>query len=139
MAPPATPSTSLSARATRALWVVAGALALLAGLVGVLLPLVPTVPFLLLAALCFSRGCQRCERWLLEHPRFGPPLRDWREHRALPLRVKQGATLMMAGGAAIGWWLLPLSVCWLPAAACGLVAWWMWRLPTRPVDQPRQR
>src|SRR5687767_5166736 len=93
------PSTaSPGARAVRALWVLAGALALLAGLIGIVVPLLPTVPFLLLAALCFSRGCRRCERWLLDHPRFGPPLRDWREHGALTLRTKQVASVMMAAG-----------------------------------------
>ena len=134
MAPTATPSSTLGARVRRVLWNAAGGLAVLAGIVGLFLPVLPTVPFLLLAVMCFSRGCRRCERWLLEHPRFGPPLRDWREHHALPLRAKQSATVMMAGGAFVAWWLLPEPVRWLPAPACAAVAWWMWRLPTRSRD-----
>lgn len=135
MAPTASSSSTLSARGRRVLWAVAGCLAVLAGIVGLFVPVLPTVPFLLLAATCFSRGCERCERWLLQHPRFGPPLRDWREHHAVALRVKQGATLTVAGGVVVAWWLLPSPVQWLPAAACVAVAWWLWRLPTRARDE----
>jgi uncharacterized membrane protein YbaN (DUF454 family) len=104
---------------------------LAAGIVGIFLPLLPTTPFVLLAAYCFSRGSARCERWLLEHPRFGPMVRDWRLHRAIPLRAKQAAIVMMAFGSAWAWWLLHPPWGWLPAACCTLVALWMWRLPTR--------
>lgn len=136
MPSPLSATPSLGARAGRALWVVAGTLALLAGVVGIFLPLLPTVPFVLLAAFCFSRGCRRCEQWLLEHPRFGPALRNWRAHRALTLRSKQAATSMMAISAALAWWVLPSPVRWLPAVVCIAVAWWLWRLPTRLPDPP---
>ena len=114
----------------RALWLSGGVLSLVVGLVGVVLPVLPTVPFVLLAAFCFSRGCQRCERWLVEHPHLGPPIRAWREHRAVPLRAKQFATVMMAGGSVVAWWLLPPPWGWIPGAACALIAIWLWRLPT---------
>jgi uncharacterized membrane protein YbaN (DUF454 family) len=116
----------------RALWVGAGVLALVTGLVGIFLPLLPTTPFVLLAAFCFSRGSARCERWLLTHPRFGPMVRDWRERRAVPLRAKQLATVMMAIGSAWAAWRLAPAWAWVPAACCTAVAAWLWRLPTRP-------
>ena len=115
----------------RGLWITAGALALAAGLVGIFLPVLPTVPFVLLAAYCFSNGSPRCERWLLEHRHFGPMVRDWRANRSVPLRVKQIATLSMAGGAAIAWWLLPDRVQWIPALLVSAAALWLWWLPTR--------
>lgn len=113
------------------LWLAAGWLSLLTGFIGVFLPLLPTVPFVLLAAFCFSRGSERCERWLLAHPRFGPWIRDWRTHHAVPLRAKQLAIVMMALGAAVAGFQLPLAWCWVPAACCAVVAVWLWRLPTR--------
>lgn len=115
----------------RSLWIVAGGLSMAVGIVGIFLPLLPTVPFLLLAAMCFSRGCKRCERWLLDHPRFGPPLRAWREHHALPLSVKRSAIVMMAIGSGLAWWGLDAPLRYGPALVCSAVAWWMWRLPTR--------
>jgi uncharacterized membrane protein YbaN (DUF454 family) len=114
----------------RLLWLAAGACSLLAGIVGIFLPLLPTTPFVLLAAFCFSRGSQRCETWLLQHSRFGPMVRDWRAHRAVPLRAKQLATLMMAFGSAWAWWAMPPGLRWLPALLCVGVALWLWSLPT---------
>lgn len=113
----------------RALWLTAGLAALATGLVGIVLPLLPTTPFVLLAAFCFSRGSRRCETWLLEHPRFGPMVRDWRARHAVPRRAKWLAWSMMAVGSAWSAWMLPARVAWLPAACCLVVAVWMYRLP----------
>jgi uncharacterized membrane protein YbaN (DUF454 family) len=115
----------------RAVWMGAGGAALATGVVGIFLPLLPTTPLVILAAFCFSRGCLRCERWLLGHPRFGPMVRDWRRHHVIPLRAKQIATAMMAGSSLWAWFAMPVSIRWLPAVACAAVAWWMWRQPSR--------
>jgi len=115
----------------RLLWLAAGATSLLLGLIGIFLPLLPTTPFVLLAAFCFSRGSMRCEAWLLNHPRLGPMVRDWRASRAVPLRAKQIASLMMALSSLLAAYKLPLAWCWLPAACCAGVAAWLWSLPTR--------
>jgi uncharacterized membrane protein YbaN (DUF454 family) len=119
----------------RALWLAAGVASLAVGLAGVFVPLLPTTPFVLLAAWCFSRGCRRCEAWLLAHPRLGPIVRDWREQRAVPLRAKQLATVMMAIGSVLAWPQMPAGWGWAPAAACVLVAIWLWRLPTRAPER----
>jgi uncharacterized membrane protein YbaN (DUF454 family) len=113
------------------LWLLAGWLALFTGIVGIFLPLLPTTPFVLLAAFCFSRGSERWEAWMLNHPRFGPMVRDWREYRAVPLRAKQFATVMMTVGSVWAAFMMP-RLSWLPALCCAAVATWLWRLPTRP-------
>jgi len=118
----------------RPLWAIAGVLSLITGIVGIFLPLLPTTPFVLLAAFCFSRGSERCERWLLDHPRFGPMVRDWRARRAVPLRAKQFATVMMAAGSLWAAFTMPIALAWLPALLCAVVAVWLWRLPTRRPD-----
>ncbi|MBS1176987.1 MAG: hypothetical protein H6R06_1399 [Proteobacteria bacterium] len=127
----------LRPRWQRVLWLLAGACSLLTGIVGIFLPLLPTTPFVLLAAFCFSRGSLRCETWLLNHPRFGPMVRDWRANRAISLRAKQLASAMMVLGSAWAGWLLPARLGWLPALLCMAVATWMWRLPTAPARRPR--
>ena len=109
---------------------IAGVLALVTGLIAIVVPLLPTTPFVLLAAFCFSRGCERCERWMLEHARLGPIVRDWRARRAVPRRAKQLATVMMALGSAAAAFTLPPRVAWLPALVCVGVAVWLWRLPS---------
>ena len=67
------------------------------GTVGIVVPGLPTTPFLLLAAACFARGSARLEAWLLSDPVFGPLIKDFREHRAVPLRAKVVALVLMWG------------------------------------------
>ncbi|OWQ88679.1 hypothetical protein CDN99_14360 [Roseateles aquatilis] len=110
-------------------WLVGGALALLLGVIGIFLPLLPTTPFVLLAAFCFARGSARCEAWLVGHPRFGPMIVQWRATRAVPLRAKQAAWIMMTISSVVSAWFMPVLP-WLPAVCCLAVGLWLWRLPT---------
>ena len=86
----------MSAATSRRLWAVVGGISLAIGVVGIVIPLLPTTPFLILAAYCFSRGSRRLHDWLLGHPVFGPPVRDWREHRAVSRRAKFSAMIAIA-------------------------------------------
>lgn len=65
------------------------------GMVGVVVPGLPTVPFLLVAAWAGTRGWPALEQWLLEHPRYGEPILQWREHGAVSRRAKCAASTMM--------------------------------------------
>ena len=58
------------------------------GVLGILLPLLPTTPFLLLAAACFARSSERFYRWLINNKWFGAYVRDYREGRGVPAKVK---------------------------------------------------
>ncbi len=80
----------------RALWGMSGGVFLGLAILGAVLPLLPTVPFLLLTAFCFSKASDRWHRWLMTHPRFGPPIRDWQSRGAVSRRAKVLATLWMA-------------------------------------------
>lgn len=82
-------------RTARALWLLAGWISLILGLIGIVLPLLPTTPFILLAAFCFQRGSDRLHRWLVNHPRFGPLITDWRERGAIPRKAKRNAMIAL--------------------------------------------
>jgi len=73
------------------------------GVAGAFLPVLPTTPFLLLAVACFARSSPRLEAWLMSHPKFGEPLRNWREKGAIPRRAKIAAVVMMSVSYAIFW------------------------------------
>jgi uncharacterized membrane protein YbaN (DUF454 family) len=58
------------------------------GIAGVMTPLWPGTIFLILAAGCFARSSPKLETWLLNHPRYGPTVVAWREHGAIPRKIK---------------------------------------------------
>jgi len=100
---------------SRIAYLAAGFALLGLGIIGAFLPVMPTTIFIILAAWCFGRSSPRLERWLLEHPRFGPSLTAWRREGAIPRRAKAYATGGMLLGFAIfletvhpGWPLLLL-------------------------------
>lgn len=92
-----------------------------------MLPLLPTVPFLLLAAFCFARSSERLHQWLVGHPTFGPPIRDWEERGAIGRRAKWIATVSMAGSVIVALWLglpgLAVAVQVVVLAAVGVFIW----------------
>lgn len=98
----------------RWLWNALGLLSVAIGVVGAFLPLLPTVPFMLLAAFFFARGNPAWEARLLAHPRFGPPIRQWREHGAIGRRAKAVSGTMLAGSAIVGLLMLPAPWEWIP-------------------------
>src|SRR5689334_5884774 len=71
------------------------------GVIGAFLPVMPTTVFLLIAVWAFGKSSARFERWVLEHPRFGPRVREWRAHRTIPLPVKLTAWGSMTASLAI--------------------------------------
>ncbi len=72
----------------RKLLILCGTLSFAMGIVGIFFPILPTTPFLLLAATCYFHSSKRLYQWLTTHPRFGQYILNFREHRAVPLRVK---------------------------------------------------
>ena len=88
-------------RRLRWLWQSLGLLFLALGLVGVVLPVMPTTPFLLVAAAAFAKSSPRLHGWLVGHPVFGPPIRNWEEHGAIAPWAKRLAVGMMAVSLAV--------------------------------------
>ena len=83
---------------------VAGWIFLAVGIAGLVLPLLPGTLFLILSAACFTRSSPRFEAWLLDHPRFGPPVRQWRATGAIPRYAKIFAVVSLAAS-----WVIMLT------------------------------
>lgn len=117
----------------RSAWFAGGVTALALGLVGVFLPLLPTTPFVILAAACFAQSSPRLHDWLLRHPLFGPAIRDWRNHRAIPPGAKKAAVAAMAAAFALSLFLrLPVWVLLAQGAVLLIAGGWIVTRPSGP-------
>ncbi len=107
---------------------------MLLGFVGVFLPVVPTVPFLILASYAYSKGSPRFEKWLLEHPKFGPPVKAWREHGVIKRTPKVLATLglMVSLPLTCIYAAVPVIVKASVVAVCTAVMIFVWSRPEAP-------
>ncbi|MDD2284219.1 MAG: YbaN family protein [Paludibacter sp.] len=72
----------------KTLLIVAGFISVGLGILGMFLPVLPTTPFLLLAATCFARSSEKFYRWLLNNKWFGNYIKNYREGKGIPLKIK---------------------------------------------------
>lgn len=79
----------------RAGWLVGGLVAVALGVIGIVVPGLPTTVFFIVAAWCFSHSSPRLERWVLNLPRIGPMVGDYRAGLGMPRRAKVIAISMI--------------------------------------------
>ena len=65
------------------------------GIAGIFLPILPTTPFLLLAAACYMRGSEKFYNWLMNHPKHGEFIKNYREKKGIKKRVKIQAVILL--------------------------------------------
>lgn len=92
--------------------IIVGGVSLALGVTGIFLPLLPTTPFLLLSAAVWVKASPSLYNWLLNHKVLGEYIRNFREHRAIPLRVK----------------VISVSLVWITIGYCiyAVVDEWWW-------------
>lgn len=115
----------------RQTYFILGLLNVALGILGAMLPLLPSTCFFIFAAYFFSQSNARLEAWILNHPRFGPTVVQWRQHRSIPMSGKIAASI----GMTISFVVLILagrSLLFLICAAVflGLSALYIWTRPT---------
>lgn len=104
------------------------------GFIGIFLPVLPTTPFLLIAVWAFARSSPRFHNWLLNHKTLGPYVREWNQNRAIPVKAKIMAVLMMTASFT---WLAFFSRA--PSYAVALVAVIMLGAATFVLTRPSSR
>ncbi|PHV10009.1 YbaN family protein [Chitinimonas sp. BJB300] len=119
-------STTLASRLWRGFYLVLAVVSLCLAVLGLLLPGLPCTEFVLLAAWAAAKSSPRLHTWLVNHPRFGPMLHNWRNGCMLSRRNKWVATASMSWGASlIAWQLQPLLALGL-ISCMALVLIWLW-------------
>lgn len=124
---------SPGAKALRAACVAGGAVCVGLAALGLFLPLLPTTPFLLLAAALFFRGSRRMYVWLLDNPKFGGLIRQYRAGHGIPRRAKRLAIalLWLTIGASVMWVVSAFPVRLALIAVAVSVTVFLLRLPSR--------
>ena len=79
-------------------WSLLGFLFLVLAFIGALLPIMHSVPFVLAAAACFARSSPKMHRWMRQHKKYGPAIRNWEEKRCISRRMKKVSIFMILGG-----------------------------------------
>ena len=110
----------------RPLYTAGGIIAVGLAAVGAFLPIMPTVPFLLVAVFCFARSNPAWEQKILDHPQWGPQVRDWRERRAINRRAKVMAVGALSAGAGFTWLTLGAPWVFLSLAILAISGTWIW-------------
>lgn len=106
------------------------------GILGAFLPVMPSTIFFMAAVFFFARSSPRMERWLLEHPLFGPPVIAWRDHQAIPRKAKYTAfTGMVFGFVSFLYFAQPSWQLLVPVLAFfAYGAWYVGSRPEGPAD-----
>ena len=99
-------------------------------IIGAILPGMPTTVFLILAAWAASKGWPQMDAWLLNHPKYGATLRNWREYGTVPRKAKWIASIMMLiSGILMLFTNAPILVKVFTDVTMLIVAIWLWSRP----------
>ena len=113
------------------LLIIAGWLSLVIGIIGAFLPLIPTVPLVLLSAACFARSSPRFHAWLINHPKFGPIIEQYKQGQGIPKSVKIRIIVLMALSMGLSAYLVNRFWASVGLAVIGLgVGWYIWSRPS---------
>lgn len=120
----------------RLLFVTAGLIAVGLGVIGYIVPGMPGTVFILIATWFFAQSSPRFYNWVMNHPWFGPLIRDYRRGRGIPRWVKWYASAMILGVSAFSTWLVGFQrgntvVGALIAASALFGVWYVFRVPTK--------
>lgn len=103
-----------------------GHLTFAVGAVGIFIPGLPTVPLWLVAVWAYARSSPALEAKIMNHPRYGAAVRDWRAHGVIPPRAKLAAGLCMLLSLAVllsvsSTMLMPAIAAWCMAGAYAFI------------------
>lgn len=85
----------------KALWFCLGIILVGVAYLGVILPGLPWSTPILGATFCFAKSSDRLHNWIMNHPRFGPFVKNWSKYRVYPTKAKYFMVAVMSTSIAI--------------------------------------
>jgi len=117
-----------------------GVLLLGVGIIGVFVPGIDGTGLLIVAAYLLARSNPRLHSWLINHPRLGPPIRDYQAGLGIPARIKVIAVVSIV--AAVSMTLVTQAGDWhglALAAFASIGVAGIWFVLSRPTRQLTSR
>ena len=119
------------------IYLVFGIISFCLGAIGIVIPGLPTTPFMILSSILFLRSSDRMYKWLINHPKFGKYVLDFKKGKGINLKIKIYAQSMMLLTVTLS--LLPVSpmfidnqVARIVLIASGIFSFWLvgFKIPT---------
>jgi hypothetical protein len=80
----------------KAFWFMLGVILVGVAYIGIFLPGLPWSTPILGATFCFAKSSDRLHNWIMNHPRFGPFVKNWSKYRVYPQKAKYLMVAVMA-------------------------------------------
>ena len=77
------------------IYMILGIISFSLGAIGIIIPGLPTTPFMILSSILFLRSSDRMYKWLINHPRFGKYVLDFKKGKGITFKTKIYAQTMM--------------------------------------------
>ena len=92
------------------LYLCLGYFGILLGVIGLFLPLMPTTCFLILAVWAFSKSNPEMSEKILQHPRFGPIIKNWIAHKTITKNIKNKISISIIIAFSISLFIFKTSI-----------------------------
>jgi len=109
----------------KAIWFTLGIILLGVAYLGVILPGLPWSTPALGAAFCFAKSSKKFHDFILNHPKFGPFIKNWSKHRVYPTYAKFFMVTVMLSSLGITYYTTgnEKAVFWMFMLFSAIVVW----------------
>lgn len=123
----------------KAFWFTLGILLVGVAYLGVILPGLPWSTPILGATFCFAKSSDKFHSWIMNHPRFGPFVKNWSTYRVYPQKAKYLMMAIMATSLGFMYWGTgnPMATLYLFITFV-LIVTWAWRYPGSKAEAERR-
>jgi len=123
----------------KAFWFVLGILLVGVAYLGVILPGLPWSTPILGATFCFAKSSYRLHNWIMNHPRFGPFVKNWYRLRVYPQKAKYLMVAVMS--TSLGFMFFGtgnVKATLYMFITFALIVIWAWRYPGTKAEAERR-